>query len=68
MTYQEHKNKLRKYVMRAEVYQQAITWSELASMYVYIEKQAKRYGLIKELKSEGILWYYPLFTLKAMDI
>lgn len=57
MTYQERKEQARREVqewqlMSGEV---ATSWEEIFQQCAYFEKLAKRYGLIKEFKREGII-------------
>lgn len=49
------KEQTRQEAQALQVYQEAISWGELAFMYNQLEKHAKRYGLVKELKREGII-------------
>lgn len=55
MTYQEHKNQTRATAQALQVYQFAQSWGEIAEQSAKLEKLAKRYGLIKEFKNEGII-------------
>lgn len=57
MTYQEKKEQIRAeaiewQTMSGEV---ATSWEEIAERCAYFYTNAKRYGLIKEFKREGIL-------------
>lgn len=56
MTYYEIKQEeTRRKAQALQVYQGAISWGELAEQGAQLEKAAKRYGLLKEFKREGIL-------------
>lgn len=53
--YLYRKNQARATAQALQVYQFAQSWGELAEQSAKLEKLAKRYGLIKEFKREGIL-------------
>lgn len=53
--YQAGKKETRKQAQTLQIYEDAITWGELAESLHQLEQRAKKYGLIKELKREGIL-------------
>ena len=55
MTYQEHKEQARRTTQALQVYELAQSWQDIAEQGEHLEKLAKRYGLIKEFKGEGIL-------------
>lgn len=55
MNYQAKKEETRKQAQALQVYQGAMSWGELAKQGAQLEKAAKRYGLIKEFKNEGII-------------
>lgn len=55
MTYQARKESARRYAQALQVYELAQSWEEIAEQCEHLEKLAKRYGLIKEFKREGIL-------------
>lgn len=55
MTYQEHKEQTRAKAQALQVYEFAQSWGELAEQGAQLEKAAKRYGLLKEFKREGII-------------
>ena len=55
MTYQEHKEQTRAKAQALQVYQIAQSWGEIAEQGAHLEKLAKRYGLLKEFKREGVL-------------
>lgn len=54
-SYLYKKNQLREKATALQVYENAICWSDLITEQSELEKDAKRYGLIKEFKKEGIL-------------
>lgn len=56
-TYQAEKEKARAAIIDYSMDQleRAMSWGEIASLQNKIIKLARRYGLIKELKNEGIL-------------
>ena len=53
--YLYRKNQARATAQALQVYQFAQSWGEIAEQSAKLEKLAKRYGLIKEFKKEGIL-------------
>lgn len=53
--YQQGKARTRANAQALQVYQDAISWGELAERGEHLQKLAKRYGLIKEFKREGVL-------------
>ena len=55
MNYQANKEETRRKAQALQVYQESISWGELAEQGAQLEKAAKRYGLIKEFKRECIL-------------
>lgn len=55
MTYKEGKEQTRAKAQAIQIYQFAISWGELAEQVAELERLAKRYGLIKEFKQEGII-------------
>jgi len=55
MTYQEHKEQARAKAQALQVYELAQSWGEIAQQCEHLEKLAKRYGLLKEFRNEGIL-------------
>ena len=55
MTYQEHKEQTRAKAQALQVYELAQSWQDIAEQGAQLEKLAKRYGLVKEFKREGIL-------------
>ena len=55
MTYQEHKEETRRTAQALQVYELAQGWGEIAQQCEHLGKLAKRYGLLKEFRSEGIL-------------
>ena len=55
MTYQEHKEQARAKAQALQVYELAQSWGEIAQQCERLEKLAKRYGLLKEFRREGIL-------------
>lgn len=36
-------------------YEKGYSWGEIAEIQAYFEKQAKRYGLLKEFRENGII-------------
>lgn len=54
-TYQQRKQETRAKAQALQVYEFAQSWGEIAQQCEHLEKLAKRYGLIKEFKREGIL-------------
>ena len=55
MTYQEHKQKTREQAQSLQIYADCISWGELAQEGAKLEKAAKRYGLVKEFRENGII-------------
>ena len=55
MTYQEHKEQARRTAQALQVYELAQSWQDIVEQGAHLEKLAKRYGLIKEFRREGIL-------------
>ena len=53
--YLQKKETTREKAKALQVYENAISWGELVAEQSKLEKDAKRYGLIKEFKNEGIL-------------
>ena len=58
MTYQEKKEQIRNEIIKSmyklvEVY---CYFPEFKECQLYFEKKARRFGLLKELREEGILW------------
>lgn len=55
--YQMKKNSARDRIMDwlDEMYEKPMSWGELLEMQAKIEKLARRYGLVGELKNEGVL-------------
>lgn len=53
--YALHKQETRQAAQDWQADQSAKSWQECAEMGAQLEKLAKRYGLIKELKNEGII-------------
>lgn len=53
--YQQGKERARAKAQTIQIYQFAISWGELAELGEYLQKLAKRYGLIKEFHNEGII-------------
>lgn len=54
-TYQERKQEAREKAQQWQQDQSPKTWGELAEEVASLERLAKRYGLIKEFKREGII-------------
>lgn len=55
MNYQERKEKAREAAQEWQRDQAPKSWGDCAEMCDRLQKLAKRYGLIKELKREGVL-------------
>lgn len=57
MNYQERKEKARNKAIewQTTTSSEAMSWGEVASWSNYFYKLAKRYGLIKEFKENGII-------------
>ena len=53
--YRIKKEETRQKAQAFQVYEDAISWGEIIATVGELEKLAKRYGLIKEFKREGIL-------------
>jgi hypothetical protein len=55
--YQERKEQLRQKAIewQHETSENAMSWQEIAQATDYFYKQAKRVGLVRELKREGII-------------
>lgn len=56
-SYQKQKAAVREKAIdwQADFCMDSYSWEELADWYDYFEKLAKRYGLIKEFKENGII-------------
>lgn len=56
-TYQKAKNKARNKAVKWQLNfdNQNYSWGELACYTAYFERLAKRYGLVKEFKENGII-------------
>lgn len=56
-TYNEYKNIAREKAItyQLEASEKSLFWSDFADIEVYFGKIAKRYGLIKEFKENGII-------------
>lgn len=56
-TYQKNKERARDRAIdwQANFADNNYTWGELAEIQAYFEKLAKRYGLIREFKENGII-------------
>ena len=54
--YYKNKNAIRNLAQTWQSSQEQKSWLEVAQATNYFEKFAKRYGLTKEFKNEGILW------------
>ena len=54
-TYQQRKQETRAKAQALQVYEFAQSWGEIAQQCQHLEKLAKRYGLLKEFRSEGII-------------
>ena len=56
MTYYEIKQEeTRQKAQALQVYQGAISWGELVEQAAQLEQAAKKYGLLKEFRREGII-------------
>lgn len=55
MTYQERKERARATAQEWQTNQSPKSWGQIAHELAALEQMARRYGLIKELKREGIL-------------
>ena len=53
--YQQRKEQARREAQALQVYQGAMSWGEVAQQCERLEKLARKYGLIKEFRNEGIL-------------
>ena len=55
-TYQEKKEAIRQQALDwEEKSQNGVYWSELAEMTAYFEEQARRFGLLREFRENGII-------------
>lgn len=56
-TYKKNKARIREKAIDWVMYcaNNNVFWSELAEASCYFEKQGKRYGLLKEFRTEGVL-------------
>lgn len=56
-TYAEKKENLRELAKESQILsnEEALSWGELAEMYTFFEKNAKKYGLIKEFRENAII-------------
>ena len=55
MTYQEHKEQTRAKAQALQVYELAQSWQDIIEQGAQLEKLAKRYGLLKEFKENGVI-------------
>jgi len=55
MTYKERKEQARAKAQAIQIYQFAISWGELAEQVAELERLAKKYGLVKEFRENGII-------------
>lgn len=55
MTYQEHKEQARQKAQAAQIDELVQSWEEVAEQGAQLKKLAKKFGLIKELKNNGII-------------
>ena len=53
--YQEHKEQARAKAQAIQIYQFSISWGELAEQVAEFERLAKKYGLVKEFRENGII-------------
>jgi len=55
MNYYEGKSRTRQAAQEWQIDQSPKSWGEIAEQVAKLEQLAKRYGLIKEFKREGII-------------
>jgi len=53
--YKRYKEQTREKAIFYQLDNRPKSWGEVAEVVAYLERQAKRYGLIKEFRSNGII-------------
>lgn len=53
--YRQHKEEVRRAAQEWQTSQEPQTWADIATACDYFQETGERYGLIKELRTEGII-------------